>query len=84
MAQKDFSAEEWNIMDRVSKIRKDWNYEISSFQRTLLCNRNAIVRKLSRKYAPAISSSIAEKLTDEFYLAMSSLVLAMQTNIKPS
>ena len=71
-------------MELVSEIRKDWNYEISYFQRILLCSRNATVRKLSRKLAPAISGSITKKLTIEFYAAMSSLVLAMQSNIKPS
>ncbi|MBL4710644.1 MAG: hypothetical protein JKY48_19635 [Flavobacteriales bacterium] len=82
LARKDFSDKEWNIMDQVSEIRKEWNYEISVTQRNLLCHNNSVVRKLSRKFAPEILNSIAEKLTDEFYAAMSSLVLSMQTNVK--
>ena len=82
LAKKYFSDEEWNIMNQVSEIRKDWNYEISFFQRKLLCHRNTIVRKISRKFAPVIPNSTSEKLTDEFYTAMSILVLSMQANIK--
>jgi hypothetical protein len=82
LARKDFSEHEWIIMDQVSEIRKDWDYNINSLQKKLLCSKNSVVRKLGRKYAPKIPNPIEDKLTIEFYKAMSSLVLAMQNKLK--
>jgi hypothetical protein len=84
LARKDFSEPDWLVMDLISEIRKEWYYEISSFQKMLLCNRNAVVRKLGRKFAPNIPSSIEIKLTATVYKAMSSLVLSMQDKLKSS
>lgn len=81
-ARKDFTDREWEIMDRVSKIREEWNYQSSAIQKFLLCHKNNTVRKLFRKYAPPVSKDIEEKLTEEFYAAMSSFVLLMQSKIK--
>lgn len=82
LARIDFDEKDWEIMDEVSLIRENWEYEISSFQKIMLCNEKFIVRKLSRKLAPSISKKISSKLTIDFYKSMSSLVLLMKAKIK--
>lgn len=81
LVKNDFDKNDWEIMDRVSVIRKNWFYEISSFQKGLLSNSNSTIRKYSRRFAPDIPKDIMIDLTPEFYNSMAGLARLMKEKI---
>ncbi len=82
LAGKDFEKEDWKIMSDVSSIRDEWNYQLSSMQKHLLCSKNYTIRKIGRKYAPKILSSISNQLTTDFFERMAYLTQQMQSKLK--
>ncbi len=67
LAGADFPQESWQIMNQISQIRKDWNYDINGFQNWLLTSKRPIIRKVARKIAPTIPEHINVQLNPDFY-----------------
>jgi hypothetical protein len=82
LAEKDFEKEAWEIMNEVSSIRTEWNYQLSPIPKYLLSHRNYTIRKIGRKYAPQILDSISEKLSANFFERMTHLTQQMQSKLK--
>jgi hypothetical protein len=82
LAEKDFEKEAWEIMNEVSSIRTEWNYQLSPIPKYLLSHRNYTIRKIGRKYAPKILDSISEKLSANFFERMTHLTQQMQSKLK--
>lgn len=81
-AKIDFDSADWSIMDEVSNIRDNWNYEISAFKRRMMCNPHVLSRSFAKKYVPTISNRLKEILKDDFYYRMQYLVTLMQENLQ--
>ncbi len=69
-ARKDFSHEQWQVMDDVSLIREQWNMDISDGRRKMIASQRFLSFNLSKIVAPKISTSLKNKLDEEFYLSM--------------
>ncbi len=81
VAKKDFSPEDWMIIDEVSKIRKNWNYNISFLRKLLITKTNKMSRCLAKKNAPSIPNSIKKFLTEDFYQRIENLITNMSVNL---
>jgi len=73
LARVDFDSEEWAIMDEVSEIRTNWNYEISALTKRLMCRPHVLSRYFAKNFAPAIPEKIGCVLSAEFYVRMKKL-----------
>lgn len=69
-ARKDFSNNEWHVMDEVSLIRKNWNVEIPRWKRKLIASSKYFSFNLSKLLAPKISDELKEKMSMGFYQSM--------------
>jgi len=78
VARSDFDPAHWAIMDKVSEIRGDWNYEISLMKKWLICHPHVLSRYFAKKFAPAIPQKIGRALTGEFYARIEGLALLMK------
>ena len=72
-AKKDFSHQEWDIMDQVSVLREEWSYNILSIKRYLISRVNPLSRFFAKKYAPRIPFHLEQILTPAFYEKMQNL-----------
>lgn len=82
LAAHDFEKEEWEIMNKVSTIREEWEYRLSPLQKWILCNEFYFIRKMGRKFAPKLSESVYSRITPNFYASMAELVMKMQFKLK--
>jgi len=81
LARADFSSVDWSIMDEVSEIRTNWNYEISPLKKRLMCHPHVLSRYFAKNFAPKIPEKIGGILTSEFYSRMGKLVLLMKEKL---
>lgn len=81
LARRDFTENEWAIMDEVSNIRLNWHYSINALQRWFL-TRTGRIRTYYARYMPiAIPTDIKARLTPDFFQRMESLVVAMERKV---
>ena len=66
-ARKDFSENDWGIMNEVSEIRKQWDYTLNDFQRYMLAQTNPIIRRYRKYFAPKTPNFIRQRFTPQFY-----------------
>lgn len=78
LARADFDSSDWTIMDEVSKIRMNWNYEISALTKWMMCRPHVLSRYFARRFGPAIPEKIGSVLTAEFYSGMEKLASRME------
>lgn len=81
-ARKDFSPEEWGIMDEVSLIRERWHFSVHFFQRFMLSMNHPFLNRLKKIIPLKIPADIKSHLSEDFYLRMKMLVEAMQKKLK--
>jgi len=74
----DFDSADWTILDEVSKIRMNWNYEISALTKRMMCRPHVLSRYFARRFGPAIPEKIGRVLTAEFYSRMEKLASLMK------
>jgi len=77
-ARKNFTNDEWKIMDRVSEIRINWDYKMNIIQKFLLKRNNYLVRRIAINLAAKITGSIEINLDDLFYSRMLILINSMR------
>lgn len=80
-ARKDFLAQEWEIIDEVSYIRKIWHYEISWIKKAIMSRPGKLSRKFAKHFAPKVPADINNKLSPDFYQSILSLTFLMQKKI---
>jgi hypothetical protein len=81
LARRDFSDQDWSIMDEISMIRSNWKYSLNRLQKILL-TRNWKIRSYCAKFMPiAIPMDIKSKLTGDFYKRMNDLIVAMKAKL---
>jgi len=78
-ARVDFTAEDWAIMDDVSKLRETWHYQIGSFRHKIMCIPS--LRLFTKRLAPTIPPQLREKLTPAFFMRMARLVRNAQARL---
>jgi hypothetical protein len=82
MAKKDFSEEDWEIMDEISEIRENWHYKMNPIKKKLFTITNPAYRKLiTRYFSPKIPNDIKNKLKPEFYNRIKELCKIMSDKI---
>lgn len=81
IASADFSREDWQIIDNISEIRKNWQYSINKIQHWFLTQPNPIIRKIGKRIAPPIPQEFNEKLTDGFYNKILTLLNSMEKKL---
>ena len=69
------------MMDKVSKIRTDWNYEISAFRKRMMSHSHFLSRYFAKRFAPEIPKRISNALTAQFYSEMGILVSLMKEKL---
>ena len=80
--KEHFDENEWSPIEVSSKIRSNWYYEISNFQKKILAIPNRYIRKVAtRLYSPKISADLKKQLNDEFYKNLNLLIKKIKTNI---
>ena len=77
LARVDFDSLDWAIMDKVSEIRADWNYEVSALKKRMMCHTHVLSRYFAKRFAPKIPERIGSVLTAEFYSRMGKLASLM-------
>lgn len=80
-ARRDFTAGEWECMDRVSNLRLEWDVPMGRWSQRLLSVtgplRNAIVRNAS----PALPQRLRLQITPSLVGEMMTLIQRMQTSV---
>jgi hypothetical protein len=82
LARRDFTSDEWRIMDLVSGIRMEWRQDVRGVRRMLLETTNPALRRLGRRMAPPVSAVLQPVLDDAFHAAIGSLVRGMQARLE--
>ncbi|MCX6291612.1 MAG: nucleotidyltransferase domain-containing protein [Bacteroidetes bacterium] len=81
-SQKDFTNEEWQVMDVVSSLRENWVTEIPGWKRRWIASSRFYPFRLARWLSGSIPSPIHEKLTDGFYLSMLNFIRHTREKLK--
>ena len=82
LARKDFSKNDWEIMDEVSEIRLIWHYKMGWIKKKLFTSTNPLYRKLITRYlSPKTPGDIKMKLPPAFYKNMKKLCSDMKKKI---
>lgn len=81
-ARKDFSHEDWEVIDTASSIRIKWKYKISRLQRWIMVKPNFLARYYAANFAPKIPEEIANDFTPHFYEKLKKLLLSMNKNVR--
>lgn len=74
IAATDFTEHEWEIMERVSGIRTNWNPNLSEEQFRLLSNHNYRKRRIAKKRAPLISNELQLLVNEQFFKEMENFI----------
>ena len=77
----DFSAEDWQIMEEVSRLRDEWRYDVSSFQRRILSRADGFRDSFAWRLGPPIPNAIRGKLTSGFYSKMLKLAELIRSRV---
>jgi len=81
LAKRDFQPEEWLSMESVSRIRRDWGYELSDLRRWLLTRQALRFRSFLKRISPPIPQQMLGSLNQQFYSGMAHLSRRMQQNL---
>jgi len=82
LVKKDFTPNDWSIMDRISQIRNDWDFHPSPAARFIeTITRNPFFMTMYQKRGQHISKKLESYLTDDFYSDMLFLILKMEATI---
>lgn len=81
LAAHDFEKGEWEIMNKVSTIREEWEYRLSPLQKRVLTSKLFLVRRMGRRFAPEVASQISIKINDAFFNEMLDLVILMKRKL---
>ncbi|MEQ8910216.1 MAG: nucleotidyltransferase domain-containing protein [Vicingaceae bacterium] len=81
-APKYFSEAEWEVMDKVSGLRSQWDYSLNFWQKFWLCHGNYSFRKWGRRYAPMPKGQIKKIVEEISYLEMLKLIERMEEKLK--
>jgi len=65
LARADFKAEEWNIMDEISSIRKDWNQKMAGWRKWLIKAHPSWSRKMAKRVAPTVAADLQARVKDK-------------------
>ncbi|WP_456439455.1 hypothetical protein [Psychroserpens sp.] len=80
--KKEFTPEEWKVIESASKIRKEWNYNLSFYQKWIMSNEHKLFRKLTKLiFAPKISKELAVYLNNEFKMALQTFIHTIMSKI---
>ncbi len=80
--KNEFTEQEWMVIESASKIRKEWNYELSFFQKKIMSNEHKLFRKLTKLViAPKVSKELAIFLNTEFKMALSIFISSIKKNV---
>ena len=77
-ARRDFTDDDWRIMDEVSTLRQEWNYSLQGWQRRIATNGHVLRNYLIWRCAPAIPHHLKARLSPEFYSRMHRLAFLMR------
>jgi predicted nucleotidyltransferase len=77
-ARRDFSAAEWECMDRISQLRTAWHLPFGPLTRVVLSGSGALRSAAVKRIAPAIPEHIRVIFTPAFIAQMASLICRMQ------
>jgi predicted nucleotidyltransferase len=77
----DFNTEDWQIMEEISRLRDEWRYDISPFQRRILSRADGFRDYFAWRLGPPIPDAIRGKLTSGFYSKMLKLVELMRSRV---
>jgi len=80
--KKDFSEEEWRIMDDISLLRENWSYKMTPLKRWFFTKPLPLCRYFMKKFAPSIPAEIKKNLTSKFYERICKLTINMQKRIQ--
>jgi predicted nucleotidyltransferase len=81
VARKDFSAEEWKIMDEVSAMRMEWVHHNKNTTPAFL-SLNLTARIVhNRRNSPAIPPDMGRHLTQDFYQRIHALAVSMHEKV---
>lgn len=81
-AKKDFTKQDWSIMEDVSSLRGKWSYNIPHYKKRFISQPKMISRLLQKMFAPEIPSIIKEKLTYQFYQKIDRFVIIMKGKVE--
>ena len=81
-AKKDFSPDEWKIMDEVSLIRKNWYVKISGWKRNIISSESFFSFHPAKLLAPAIPDDLKSKLDKQFYKSMLDFTTIISNKLK--
>jgi hypothetical protein len=81
-AQKDFSSEEWRIMNEVSLIRQQWKIKITGWKKNRIESPRFFPFNLSAMLAPKIPAEINRMLDNKFYESMLEFTNMLSKKIK--
>jgi len=77
---KDDFGDAWNIMDKISLIRRNWS-EYFIKKSVKATHNNYLTRYLFKKYNKKASANLLSFLSDEFYGEMKALIIQMRSKL---
>lgn len=80
-AKSDFTADDWRVMETVSRLRMEWLQPVSGLRRRLLVSCRPGIRKVVIRFAPEIPSAWARSLSPAFYADVARLVTLMKGRV---
>jgi len=81
-AKKDFTRDDWRIMDEVSVLRINWNGTVPAWKRKLIASPRYFSFNLAKHFSPEIPNGLKEKLTGRFYDDMLAFTKRLSAEIK--
>jgi predicted nucleotidyltransferase len=80
-SSRDFTKDCWRIMDDIAKIRKEWQYTPSYFEKFLMTSTYPIIQLVKRRFAVRPEKKLLEAFNPTFYSCILKLVKEMKLNI---
>jgi hypothetical protein len=81
-AKKDFSNEEWRIMEDVSLIRGEWNVIVPAWKKRMIASPRFFSFNLSKILSPGIPRQLNHKLDEKFYQSMLDFTTVIHSKIQ--
>jgi len=79
-ARKDFSQQQWRIMDEVSLVRQQW--KMQERKRKLLTHTRLLSFNMAKILSPAIPKELNQRMDDKFYQSMLDFTKAIRAKTK--
>ena len=80
-ARSDFSAAEWECMDRISALRLEWDVPMGRWSRKLLSVTGPLRGAIVRNASPAVPQRLRLQITAPLIGEMMNLILRMQKSL---